>query len=98
MKKQDQPTLENPAETMKPTQDLLEFAKEKAKQLTPHTVIRLKGGEYNKSYYLWNFLGAVYIGSYTNEKLGKFFKNKPVYDYTDNNTNELIGTMQLLTK
>jgi len=95
---QAQPTLENPSDTMNPSMELLKFAMQKAQILTPNTIIRLKGGEYKKSYYLFNICGAIYIGSYTNEKLVKFFKNKPEYDYTNNNTKEVDATMQLLMR
>ena len=87
---------ETTIETMKPTIELLNFAKQKAKMLKPHQLIRLKGAEYNNSYYLWNFLGATYIGSYKKEPCGKFFKNKPLYDLTDNETGKIIATMQRL--
>tara|TARA_R110002020_G_scaffold13111_2_gene47384 strand:- start:329 stop:634 length:306 start_codon:yes stop_codon:yes gene_type:complete len=92
------PTLENPSDNMKPSKELFEFAKQKAQLLTPNKVIRLKGGEYKKSYYLFNICGAIYIGSYSNEKLVKFFKNKPEYDYTNNHTKEIDATMQLLMR
>ena len=70
---------------MTPSKELLEFAKEKSKMLVPNQAIRLKGGDYEISYYLFNLLGAVYIGSYTNEPLKNFFKNKQAYEFTDNN-------------
>lgn len=87
---------ETTIETMKPTIELLNFAKQKAKMLKPHEMIRLKGAEYNNSYYLWNFLGATYIGSLTKEPCGKFFKNKPVYELTDNKTLKVTAKMQRL--
>lgn len=83
---------------MIPTKELLKFAKEKAKVLNPHQLIRLKGADYDKSYYLWNFLGATYIGSFENESLKNFFKNKPTYNLTKNSTKEVTATMQLLTR
>ena len=95
---QVKPTLENSLNNMKPSKKLLEFAKQKAQLLTPNKVIRLGGGNYQKSYYLWNICGAIYIGSYSNEKLDKFFKNKPEYDYTNNHTKEIDATMQLLIR
>ena len=74
----------------------MEFAKDKAKMLTPNQTIRLKGMDYETSYYLFNFKGATYIGSYTNESLKNFFKNKPTYELTDNQTKKVTATMQLL--
>lgn len=83
---------------MKPTKELLIFAKEKSKMLKPNQTVRLKGAEFDNSFYLFNFLGAIYIGSYSNEPLGNFFKKKETYDLTDNITKEVTATMQLLTR
>jgi len=81
---------------MIPSKELLEFAKEKSKMLNPQQAIRLKGGDYEVSYYLFNILGEVYIGSYINEPLKNFFENKKAYEFTDNKTGEVTATMQLL--
>lgn len=85
-------------EKMRPNKELLKFAKEKSKMLKPQECIRLKGSEYENSYYLFNFLGASYIGYYMNEPLNKFFKNKKVYQLTDNITKKVIAKIQKLNK
>lgn len=84
---------------MTPNKELLEFAKEKAKMLKTHKQsIRLKGGEYESSYYLFNFSEKIYIGTYKKASLKNFFKNKPTYELIDNSTKEVTATMQLLLK
>lgn len=90
--------MENTVANMKPTKELLELAREKAKMLKPHQTIRLCGAEYDNSFYLFNFLGATYIGHYMNEPLGKFFKSRPVYNLTDNNTGKVTARMQRLAR
>lgn len=83
---------------MKPTKELLELAKEKATRLKSRQVIRVGGGKYQNSYYVFNFSGYTYIGYYTNEPLSNFFKNKEVYSLTDDETGEVKAQMQLLNK
>jgi len=85
---------------MKPSKELLRLAKEKAKSVfSPNknntmTSIRLTSDE--TSYELFYQVGISYIGSYEHNKLGKFFKNKDVYELVDNKTGELTATMQRL--
>lgn len=81
---------------MTPNKQLLKLAKQKAKKLNTQQTIRLEGMGFEKSYYVFNFSGFNYIGSYENEKLGKFFKNKEVYEMRKNNVDPIIATMQLL--
>ncbi len=72
---------------MKPSKELLHKAKAKAKATFKpnrnNTIqsIRLTSDE--KSYTLFYLAGLYYIGTYTNEELPNFFKNKSVYEMQD---------------
>ncbi len=87
---------------MKPTKALLEFAKAKAKETFASIErersqsIRLTADE--TSYTLFHFMGTAYIGSYTNEALPNFFKNRDIYELTDNTTLKVNAKMQKLIK
>ena len=56
--------------------------------------IRLTADE--TSYELFYQVGITYIGTYECDKLGKFFKNRDVYELLNNKTGELSATMQRL--
>ena len=85
---------------MKPSKELLRLAREKAKAVfSPNKnntmqSIRLTADE--TSYELFYQVGISYIGSYECEKLGKFFKNKDVYELRNNIDGKLTATMQRL--
>jgi len=85
---------------MKPTLELLNRAKQKAKHyFKPNRnnnwqSIRLTADE--TSYELFYLMGATYIGTYTSDPLGKFFKNKLVYSM-ENKDGKEIATMQRLS-
>ena len=86
---------------MKPSKELLELAKAKAKAtFKPNASnniqsIRLTADE--KSYTLFYLMGAYFIGSFTNEALPNFFKNKDTYDMFDNKkSNKIEAKMQRL--
>jgi hypothetical protein len=84
---------------MKPTQELLHKAKAKAKAtFKPNRSnnwqsIRLTADD--TSYTLFYLMGATYIGSFTNEPLGKFFKNREVYTL-QNKDNKAYANLQRL--
>lgn len=82
---------------MKPSQLLLELARNKASLLTPGTQIRLTAEE-ESFWVLKNRDGKSYIGTFVSEipVQKKFFKNKPVLQMVDNNTNEVTGFFQSL--
>lgn len=77
----------NDTHKMKPSKELLHEAKAKAKATFKpnrnNTIqsIRLTSDE--KSYTLFYLAGIYYIGTYTNEALPSFFKNKSVYQMQD---------------
>ena len=85
---------------MKPSKELLRLAKEKAKatfspnQNNTMQSVRLTADE--TSYTLFYQVGISYIGTYECDKLGKFFKNKEVFELIDNNTGKITATMQRL--
>ena len=85
---------------MKPSKELLRLAREKAKAVfSPNKnntmqSIRLTADE--TSYELFYQVGISYIGTYECDKLGKFFKNKDVYELVNNKTGEITATMQRL--
>ncbi len=85
---------------MKPSKELLELARKKAKSVfSPNKnntmqSIRLTADE--TSYELFYQVGISYIGTYECDKLGKFFKNKDVYELRSDITGELTATMQRL--
>ena len=85
---------------MKPSKELLKLAKAKAKEyFKPNKnntmqSIRLTADE--TSYELFYQVGISYIGTYECDKLGKFFKNKSVYELVNNKTGEITATMQIL--
>ena len=84
---------------MKPSKELLHKAKAKAKAtFMPNKSnniqsIRLSADE--KSYTLFYLMGAYFIGTYTNEALPSFFKNKSVYQMQDEDGN-VNAEMQIL--
>ena len=86
---------------MTPTIELLNLAKKKAVETFKNntaermTSIRLTSEE--KSYTIFYENGLSYIGSFKEDKLGKFFKNRRVYNLT-NDKNNVIATMQGLIK
>lgn len=84
---------------IKPSKQLLKMAKDKAKTFQPNEKntmqsIRLTSKE--KSYTLFFQMGLKYIGSYNNEKLPNFFKNRDTLELTDNITKKVYATMQRL--
>jgi hypothetical protein len=85
---------------MKPSKELLELARAKAKAtFRPNKnntmqSIRLTADE--TSYELFYQVGISYIGTYECDKLGKFFKNKDIFELVDNNTGKISATMQRL--
>ncbi len=79
---------------MKPTQQLLALAKQKASGLQPATQIRLTADEL--SYMLFaDKDGTKYIGVMAGDQLVKFFANKPVYAMVAAD-NRLIANIQKL--
>lgn len=85
---------------MKPTKKLLRLAREKANAVfSPNRnntmqSIRLTADE--TSYDLFYQMGISYIGTYETNKLGKFFKNKDVYELKNDINGKLTATMQRL--
>lgn len=84
---------------LKPSIELLKLAKEKIKIFKPNKSnrmqsIRLTSDE--QSFTLFYQIGIAYIGSYTEDNLKKFFKNKDVYELTNNSTLQITATMQRL--
>tara|TARA_R110001632_G_scaffold185050_2_gene305241 strand:- start:688 stop:948 length:261 start_codon:yes stop_codon:yes gene_type:complete len=82
---------------MKPSKELLKLAKQKIKTCKPNKSnkmqsIRLTSDE--KSFTLFYQIGIAYIGSYTEDNLAKFFKNKDVYELKDRSTFKIMATMQ----
>tara|TARA_R110000796_G_scaffold10042_3_gene33676 strand:- start:6521 stop:6784 length:264 start_codon:yes stop_codon:yes gene_type:complete len=78
--------------------NLLELAREKArKTFKPNRSNRMRSirltGE-DESYTIFYQMGATFIGTYANEKLEDFFKNKSVYSMVNNNTGKVTATMQ----
>lgn len=87
---------------MKPSKKLFELAKAKAKETFAsiehdrRLSIRLTADD--TSYTLFHFMGTAYIGSYANEALPNFFKNRDTYELTDDTTLEVQATMQKLIR
>jgi len=85
---------------MKPTRELLKFAKAKAEtSFRPNknnTMQSIRLTADDKSFTLFYQVGLTYIGSFKNEKLGKFFKNRIQYELKDNETGKITATMQRL--
>jgi hypothetical protein len=82
---------------MKPSKEILELAKVKTNMLLDNnTQIRIGGAEYEKSYWLFRKDNAFYIGWIAEEKLHKFFKNKPVLQFVSNKTNNVLAEVQRL--
>ncbi len=88
------------ATIMKPSAEILEIARNKAAILFEGTQIRVGGGDYEKSYWVFRPKGGedTYIGSMHDEPLPNFFKNRKVYEMVDNVTGKLIFSCQKLTK
>lgn len=82
-------------ETMKPSQEILSIAKAKAAKLAINQQIRVGGAQYEKSYWVFNFAGSYYIGTFKTDDLGPFFKTdrNPILTLTDKDGNE-IGKLQ----
>jgi len=82
---------------MKPTKQLLKQARAKARAtFKPNATnsmmsIRLTADE--KSYTLFYLVGLTYIGSYNDEPMPNFFKNKDTYTSYNENHKE-VATMQ----
>lgn len=71
---------------MKPSKEILEIAKKKAANLGTNQQIRVGGMEFEKSYWVFNFGGLLFIGKPNREEpLQKFFKNRPEYVMSDKN-------------
>ena len=85
---------------MKPSKELLRLARAKAKEVfSPNKnntmqSIRLTADE--TRYELFYQVGISYIGTYECDKLGKFFKNRDIYELVNNNTGQITATMQRL--
>ena len=85
--------------TLKPSLELLKLAREKAKQFKPNKSNRMQSIRLtsdDQSFTLFHQIGITYIGSFTEDKLGNFFKNKDVYELTDNLTMRVNAKMQRL--
>jgi len=86
---------------MKPTIELLNLAKKKAvatfKNITAESMTSIRLTSEEQSYTIFYENGLSYIGSYKQDKLGKFFKNRKEYNLT-NDKNNVIATMQPLIK
>ena len=86
---------------MKASKEILNLAKKKAVETFKNNKsnrmesIRLTAEE--KSYTIFYQNGLSYIGSYTKDKLGRFFKNRVEYNLT-NDKDDVIATMQPLIK
>jgi len=84
---------------MKATVELLKLAKIKSNIFKPNksnTMQSIRLTSDDKSFTLFYQLGLTYIGSYENEKLGKFFKNRIQYELKNNETGKITATMQRL--
>ena len=84
---------------LKPSKELLKLEKEKVKLFKPNKSnsmqsIRLTSDD--QSYTLFYQMGMTYIGSWTKDNLGNFFKNKDVYELRDNLTMKVNAKMQRL--
>ena len=86
---------------MTPTIELLNLEKKKAvetfKNNTAERMSSIRLTSEEKSYTIFYENGLSYIGSFKEDKLGKFFKNRRVYNLT-NDKNNVIATMQGLIK
>lgn len=86
--------------TIRPSKQLLEMAKAKAKaSFKPNennTMQSIRLVSYGRSYTLFFQMGLTYIGSYTDELLPNFFKKRETYELTDNITKKVNATMQRL--
>lgn len=71
--------------TMPRTNEILELAKLKATALPLNTSIRVKGAEYDNSYWVFNFAGRLYIGTTADDQLPVFFDDKQQYIMSSNN-------------
>ena len=85
---------------MKPSKELLKLAKEKAQRYfntnNPNSRKSIRLTADDKSYYLFYIGGFTYIGTYNNEPMPKFFKNRSAYDLINHDKNKVIATMQKL--
>jgi hypothetical protein len=73
--------------------ELLEIAKQKASKLQPNQQIRLTAEE--KSYWVFNFGGLLFIGSLSDQPLPKFFENRGEYVMSDKDGKK-VGMLQRL--
>jgi hypothetical protein len=82
-------------QVMKANESVLAMANEKTSLLFENkTQIRIGGGDYEKSYYLFLIDGTIFIGSTTSDGLlPKFFAKRPEYEMVDNE-GKLIAKMQ----
>ncbi len=87
--------------TMKASKELLNIAKKKAvetfKNNKSNRMVSIRLTAEEQSYTIFYENGLSYIGSFTKDKLGNFFKNRSVYNLT-NDKNYVIATMQPLIK
>jgi len=85
---------------MTPTKELLALARDKAKKTFKpnknNTMQSIRLTADDTSYYLFYIVGISYIGSYENNKLEKFFKNKNVCELRNDITGKVTATMQKL--
>ena len=87
---------------MKPSKELLHKAKAKAKATfkpnrnNTFQSIRLTADE--KSYTLFYLAGIYYIGTFTNESLPPFFKNKTEYSMQDDKGNVTANMQRLIVR
>ena len=84
---------------MKPTKRLLDRARAKAQMFKPNknnTMQSIRLTADDTSYTIFYQMGLTFIGSYTIESLPNFFKNRDVYELTNNLTKEVNATMQRL--
>jgi hypothetical protein len=83
---------------MKPSFVILEVAREKAAQLSHRQQMRVGGGQYAESYWVFNINDCQYIGWEANGTLQRFFKNRPTHELVNNETGAPMYYLQILKK